>query len=154
MLRISTPARRKSPRSFWENAALPASPSRPSSEPREYEVEDLEPLKQLDKALYEQGLPHFVEILGFDKLVENLPVASPDKQPGAGLAELWKAAQAIDKERWDFLKPQLEGYGKLPGSKQLLDELARGLDALAGSDVMAELVKIVQDFRDRMSSVS
>ncbi len=42
-------------------------------DPYNHEIDDFKPLKELDAELHKDGLPHFVDILGIDKMVEQLP---------------------------------------------------------------------------------
>jgi hypothetical protein len=41
--------------------------------PEDYELPDLEPLKELDEALMREGLPHILDIFRTSEFLENLP---------------------------------------------------------------------------------
>ena len=65
-------------------------------DPYDFEVEDLRPLKELDDALFEEGLPHVFEILGLERLLEISNRRRPE-------AAVFDRLRKLNRRDWGFL---------------------------------------------------
>jgi len=115
-------------------------------DPYLHEVDDLEPLKQLDKALFEEGLPHFVEILGIERLVEAMPQVDPKQRTATKLARALEKTRRGYEDDWGFLSQVFDVY-RAPG-KQMLRNLREGLENLGTAENLQQAIRMVADFVD------
>jgi hypothetical protein len=106
-------------------------------DPNENEIDDLGPLKQLDKALFDEKLPHFVEILGIDRLVESMP-RGPDSEL-AQLSKLFDAARSVYRS-----SPKIPGLPKLP-EDHVREQLLMGLNAISDIPGFDKLVAFFKE---------
>ncbi len=117
-------------------------------DPFDNEVDDLEPLKQLDKALFEEGLPHFVEILGIEKLMASTPEADAKQSAAARLARVLESTRKTYADDWGFLTKQLDaGIGE-----EVVRQTRDGLETLKRSKAFREVAALVEDFLRDLTS--
>lgn len=118
-------------------------------DPYEFEVEDFAPLKELDKALHDEGLPHLLEILGFERLLQ---LAHRREGTVGGLDAL---RQRVERD-WGFAGRELMRFLTPPSVRDLVDPLhgvlpddavlQRLLAAARGSPVEASLQSLIDLF--------
>ncbi len=106
-------------------------------DPYNYEIADLRTFKELDKALCDEGLPHFVEILGIDRLVESMPRGAGSE--ATQLSKLFDAARTVHRTQ-----------GKIPGLPTLPDDfivaqIHKGLDTLSEIPGLDGVVKKIKE---------
>jgi hypothetical protein len=80
-------------------------------DPERYELDDLEPLKRLDRKLVEEGLPHVMDILKIIDSVDAMPMhGKPSHDPVANLLHLFQhIADGSDRD-WSFVKQTLYDF--------------------------------------------
>jgi hypothetical protein len=113
-------------------------------DPFEHEVDDFEPLKQLDQALFDEGLPHFVEILGIERLLAPAARSEGRKEAVEHLTRVLESTQRAQADAWGFLTKDLE-RNLAPLREHLVRRTKEGLDALKRSEPFAELALAVRD---------
>jgi hypothetical protein len=120
-------------------------------DPFDNEVDDLEPLKQLDHALFAEGLPHFVEILGIEKLMEATPQADARRRSAEQLARILESTRKAYRDEWGFLTKPLEAEASLLG-EQVLRQTREALEALKHNQSFREAASLVHDFLRDLTS--
>jgi hypothetical protein len=114
-------------------------------DPYEHEIDDLEPLKRLDQALFDEGLPHFVEILGIERLVESIPMDAK-RETATRLVRALEQTRRRYEDDWDFLSQAFDAYGA-PHSR-LLRDLRDVLGKLGQADNLKQAIGMVADLLD------
>lgn len=97
--------------------------------PEEEEWRDLEPLKRLDEALYEENLPHFLDILRVPSWLGRVPHRKRDgKRPLYSLMRLFDLARSNSAKEWGTAMEGLDTMGE--DLEKRLRDLAKqyGLD--------------------------
>jgi len=105
-------------------------------DPYECEIEDLRPLKELDAALFAEGLPHVFEILGFDTWVSLR--GKRRRRPVLPIAE--KIKDQIERN-WGFLNLEARRAGIPPTPAEMLEAIMQGRGSSAVVEQTLELLK-------------
>lgn len=124
-------------------------------DPGEHEIPDLEPLRRLDDALFEDGIPHLVDVLGLTKLVEQMSPGDRER-PVANLSRLLSAARESTERDWGFLGASFDPYG-VPSSSELerklhayledvLKQYGQTLEQFLQGDAAKRMAGLVRDF--------
>lgn len=66
----------------------------------QYELEDLSPLKRVDARLLAEGLPHFMDILGIEPLIEHYLSREKNALPRDRMQALWNAVRGVGQADW------------------------------------------------------
>ena len=127
-------------------------------DPFDYEVDDFQPLKELDAKLVEEGLPHFVDILGITKVIEEMPSGTIDKVEKAirdssehlvGISKLSNAIRGLyDPNGSDGADRRYETLFPYPGAfggDYIRSEIERALKPLQVVEDLAPLINKILD---------
>lgn len=80
-------------------------------DPELYEIDDLEPLKRLDRKLVEEGLPHVMDILKIVEAVDAMPMhGKPSDDPLANMLHLLQHIVDGSDRDWAFLRQTLNDF--------------------------------------------
>jgi len=76
-------------------------------DPADHEPADLQPFKRLDKQLFDQGLPHALDILGVLELVDRMPErGGPETERSlASFLKLLERSARTSIDDWEFASP-------------------------------------------------
>ncbi|HEY8548909.1 MAG TPA: hypothetical protein VIL35_03040 [Vicinamibacterales bacterium] len=103
-------------------------------DPEKHEIDDLEPLRNLDRQLVAEGLPHVMDILKITEAVDAMPMhGKPSHDPMANLLHLAQHfAEGFDRD-WGFARQTLNDL-----LAQMVERLDDGVDP---SGLLRELRK-------------
>jgi hypothetical protein len=112
-------------------------------DPEKYELDDLEPLKRLDRLLVTQGLPHFLDILKVIETTDALPMSGKaSASPLANVAQLLLHAADASTQDWSSLKETVQCL-----ITDFVEKAQRGLDPstiLGDMAVPADLIERIK----------
>ena len=108
------------------------------------EIEDLEPLRKLDAALWEEGMPHVVEILGLARFIEKLPPADRRGRPIDQLSRVLGLAAEQRRKDWGFAAP------RVPTEEQIKKAVEDGTEQLLSLLDTSGTIEALRDFIDRL----
>jgi hypothetical protein len=112
-------------------------------DPAEHEIEDLKPLKRLDRQLFDQGLPHFLDILGVLELLDKtLEKEAITDRPIANLLKLLEASGRA------FYSELPSGHDEVARAVQKLIKLLHAEYASSGGSSDGLLRTIAEKLRE------
>ena len=112
--------------------------------PYEHEIEDLEPLRRLDRSLWEEGIPHVVDVLGVRRFVERMPVADPRARPIDDLSRALGLAGEQRRRDWQFATP------RMPTEDQIRQMVGDGTERLLDLLDTTGTLSLLRDFLERL----
>jgi biotin carboxyl carrier protein len=108
--------------------------------PERHELPDLDPLKRLDKALFDAKVPHFIDVLRIPEIIDEMGLYEEiGDYPVRNLAKLLEMAPSSFAKEWEFLPTAADRSSPIATLDRHLREASGSKEI---SDWVRELVQI------------
>jgi hypothetical protein len=108
--------------------------------PERHEVPDLDPLKRLDKALFDAKVPHFIDVLRIPEIIDQMGLYEEvGDYPVRNLLRLLEVAPLSFSKEWDFLPSALDRNSSIATLDNCLKAVGGGKEL---SDILRKLFEL------------
>jgi hypothetical protein len=109
--------------------------------PERFELRDLDPLKRLDKELFDAKVPHFIDVLRIPEIIDQMGLYEKvGDYPARNLLKLLETAPRAMAKEWGFLPGHIDRSAAVAALDRALNSMSGGKQV---SDWLGRLIEMV-----------